>query len=239
MWKITSCWHQLHWKQNKNVPAAVFCIRNHWFLREITWYLFRWYILILPKDNLQLVNSHLTKIQGDSFKVFCGGHTNEPDTIMLMIWKFVYVSYIILIASPSVYGLCEAHCTYDVWKDWSCKCNNSTQKRIRDMCCPKGPTTREECASFCNLTLYWQEEAPCIKCNNGGVFDHHLGRCKCPPTFTGAFCCGKISWLSLYHWRKTVHPCFMNIVKKKQQMCQMCYVTQELNDALILYVHII
>ena len=152
---------------------------------------------------------------------------------MLIFWKFVYVPYIILIASPSVYGSCEALCTYDVWMDWSCKCNNSTQKRIRNMCCPKGPTTREECASFCNLTLHWQEEAPCDKCNNGGVFDHHLGRCKCPPTFTGAFCCGKIGWLSLYHWRKTVRSCFKNIVKKKQQMCQMCYVTQDLNNAFV------
>nr|XP_022338719.1 multiple epidermal growth factor-like domains protein 10 [Crassostrea virginica] len=60
------------------------------------------------------------------------------------------------------------------------------------MCCPIGPTNQEECASFCNLTLYWQEEAPCDKCNNGGVFDHHLGRCKCPPTFTGAFCCDPV-----------------------------------------------
>ena len=121
---------------------------------------------------------------------------------MLILWKrvYMYLPYIIFIASPSVYGKCSSDCTYDVWSEWTCKCNSPNQTRTRTMCCPKGLKSAEDCASFCNITLHYWERAPCTTCKNGGVFDQHSGRCKCPPTYSGAICCGKLysSVLSSY-----------------------------------------
>lgn len=110
---------------------------------------------------------------------------------------------IIITFTTNVQCSCQALCMYDSWMDWNCTCSNSTQKRERNMCCPVGPKTREECASLCNITLYWQEEAPCDKCNNGGIYDYKLKKCKCPPTHKGTYCCGKsfnYRFLKQTHW---------------------------------------
>lgn len=114
---------------------------------------------------------------------------------VLSTWKlclFLSISILMLITFiPNVQCTCDAFCTYDSWMDWTCTCSNSTQKRERHMCCPGGQTTREGCASYCNIPLYWQEEAPCDKCNNGGIYDINQKKCKCPQTHKGTYCCGK------------------------------------------------
>lgn len=109
----------------------------------------------------------------------------------------MYLPYIILIASPSVYGKCSIFCTYGVWSEWTCKCNSPNQTRARSMCCPEGTASMEDCASVCNITLHYREQAPCTTCKNGGVFDQHSGRCKCPPTYSGTICCGKLEYQCL------------------------------------------
>ena len=112
---------------------------------------------------------------------------------MLIFWKRVYLPFIILIASPSVYRMCS-FCTYSPWSDWTCKCNHPNQTRERSICCPPGVMSAEECASFCNITLNFWEEEPCTICKNGGVFDQHSGKCNCTPTYSGAICCGKLEY---------------------------------------------
>lgn len=118
-------------------------------------------------------------------------------------WKLCLSSVIyfliIITFTTNVQCRCQALCMYDSWMDWTCTCSNSTQKRQRNMCCPLGPKTREECASHCKIPLHWQEEAPCNKCNNGGIYDYTLQICKCPPTHKGTYCCGK---LFCYHFSK-------------------------------------
>lgn len=64
-------------------------------------------------------------------------------------------------------------------------------KKERDICVVQEDKQREGCASYCNIPLYWQEEAPCDKCNNGGIYDINQKKCKCPPTHKGTYCCGK------------------------------------------------
>ncbi|XP_048780783.2 protein eyes shut homolog [Ostrea edulis] len=103
-----------------------------------------------------------------------------------------FLIYIVFFGFPIVQSNCTHDCMYDTWLSWDCACDKSLQKRIRNMCCPRGPKTREECANRCNLTLHWRGTSPCDKCHNGGVYDKHVKRCSCPPTYKGILCCDAV-----------------------------------------------